>query len=213
MKKITLLLLLIITSLVAKSQTVFDYINSGNEKGKNKDYEGAIKAYDSALVLKPDFTMVMNMKGLCLVELHRDKEACELFNKAKSLGSGKAQGYIDTYCANIKSTTETDCKMARQGKFKYLTNDSDTSAFILRKGDYHTEYFEGGKYYSKFKMYWLSDCEYELTFIETNDPKLDFLKKGDVVRVKVSNVTATTYDYESNLNGVVMKGTHRKVSE
>lgn len=212
MKKVVLLLFINLTTLVAKSQTVFDYINSGNEKGKNKDYEGAIKAYDSALVLNPGFTMVMNMKGLCLVELHKDKEACEVFNKAKSLGSGKAQEYIDKYCSN-KNTTKADCKMARQGKFKYLTNDSDTSAYILRQGDYHTEYFEGGKYYSKFKMNWLSDCEYELTFIETNDAKLDFLKKGDIVRVKISNVTATTYDYESNLNGIVMKGTHKKVSE
>lgn len=108
-----------------------------------------------------------------------------------------------------KKTSE-NCELAHFGKFKYI-NNPDTSAYILRKENKQTEHYENNSYFTEFEIKWLSDCEYELTFMQTNDLKMSFLKKGDTLKVKVSNVTAKGYNYSANLKGNVSQGAHLKI--
>ncbi|MEX0968779.1 MAG: tetratricopeptide repeat protein [Bacteroidia bacterium] len=214
MKQPLIILITCIFSLTCSGQSVFDYINTANEKANNGDCKGAIQDYDKALEQKPDFTMVMNMKALCLIELNETDQACDLFRKAKEMGSGKSSEYIDKYCANRKTKIEkknVNCKMAHNGKFKYGSNQSDTTAYIERKGNKQTEYYENNKYQTEFNIKWISDCEYELTFINTNDPALNFLTKGDKLTIIISNVNDKQYEYQSNLNGMISTGTHIKI--
>jgi tetratricopeptide (TPR) repeat protein len=213
MKQTTITLLICLFSLTASAQSVFDYIDLGNNKAAKGDCEGAIEDYNKALEQKPDFTMVMNMKALCLIQLNQSEKACELFQKSKEMGSGKAPEYIDKYCTTgqKKKDENINCKMAHNGKFIYASNQSDTTAYIERKGNKQTEHFENDKYQTEFNIKWISDCEYELTFVKTNDPELNFLQKGDKLIIKISNVKDNQYEYHSNLNGMISTGTHIKI--
>jgi hypothetical protein len=64
----------------------------------------------------------------------------------------------------------TDCKKMFPGKWKYR-NVSATESYVVRTLEKQLEYEENGKYYYEFKIRWISDCKYELTYIGTNSPK------------------------------------------
>jgi hypothetical protein len=64
----------------------------------------------------------------------------------------------------------TDCKKMFPGKWKYR-NVSATESYVVRTLEKQLEYEENGKYYYEFKIRWISDCKYELTYTGTNSPK------------------------------------------
>lgn len=63
----------------------------------------------------------------------------------------------------------TDCKKLFEGKWRYR-HIATEDLFVVRTLDKQFEYVENGKYYYEFKIKWLSDCKYELTYIGTTSP-------------------------------------------
>jgi len=112
-KKVFLFSFLVMTALNIKAQTFSDYVKRGNSEAKIKNYQAAILHYDSALVLKPDYTVALNMKGLCLAALDKTTEACELFSKSKKLGDASAQELINLYCISKKSTVASSVLLTK----------------------------------------------------------------------------------------------------
>lgn len=72
--------------------------------------------------------------------------------------------------ALVLSARSTDCKKMFPGKWKYR-NVPATETYVVRTLEKQLEYEDNGKYYYEFKIRWLSDCKYELTYIGTNSPK------------------------------------------
>ena len=62
-----------------------DYLSRGNDFYQSNEYELALKAYDTAIELKPDYAVAMVNKGVALDELGRYEEALKAYDKAIEL--------------------------------------------------------------------------------------------------------------------------------
>lgn len=63
--------------------------------GRNEE---ALNVLAEAEKIDPSYSEIYRLKGLTLVQMKRNNEACEYFNKAKELGNTEAQALIDRYC-------------------------------------------------------------------------------------------------------------------
>ncbi len=203
MKKL-LFLFLTLYQVSANGQNVLEIMTQANEKVKNGNFEDAIEDYNTILKLNPSFSMALVMKGLSYASINNIDSACNCFIDGIELGSKNSKEYYPKYCNKYKPNIETD--KFKTGKFKYLTNDSDTSAYFIRDNNWQTEYFENSTLYAKFAIKWKSNTEIELKFVETNDDKLSFLKKGDKMIVKILKVNQDNYVYMSDLFGNISYG-------
>jgi len=208
--KLLLGLVLILISVSTYSQDILKMTSIANEKGKNGKCIEAIHDYNQILSIKPNFSIAIVMKGLCYSQLGVTDSACICFIDGIEMGSKNSENYYPKYCKDYKP--KVDINNFKIGRFKYLSNNSDTSAYFVRDSKFQTEFFENSKYQSKFGINWTSDFEYELKFIETNDPNLSFLKKGDKVKVKVLKTDKDKYVYCSELNGMISYGKHMKIN-
>ena len=82
--------------------------NNGNRKYKNGDAEGAIKDYDKAIALKPDYYKAYNNRGIIKSSvLQQYNEAIPDFNKAIEIHPDYAEAYLGRGSSkyNIKDYT------------------------------------------------------------------------------------------------------------
>ena len=63
--------------------------------GRNEE---ALNVLAEAEKIDPSYSEIYRLKGLTLVQMKRNSEACENFNKAKELGNTEVQALIDRYC-------------------------------------------------------------------------------------------------------------------
>lgn len=63
--------------------------------GRNEE---ALNVLAEAEKIDPSYSEIYRLKGLTFVQMKRNTEACENFNKAKELGNTEAQALIDRYC-------------------------------------------------------------------------------------------------------------------
>lgn len=185
-------------------------MNVANEKASNKDCVGAIADYNKILEIQPGFSIALVMKGLCYAQINQIDSTCICFINGIEKGSKNSIQYYPKYCSKYEPKVEIE--NFKTGKFKYLTNDSDTSAYFIRDDKFQIEYFDNSKFQAKFKIKWKNNFQYELSFVETNDPNLSFLKKGDKLDVKILKSDTDTYLYYSDLNGMISTGKHKKVA-
>ena len=92
---------------------------------------------------------------------------------------------------------QSDCSVMKKGKFRDV-HDNDPSAYMEIDGKWFTDYAKNGTEYIKSEIRWLTDCKYELTFVETNIENLG-LPKGTKLRVEILGVNGNeiTYKYIS----------------
>lgn len=221
MKTITLrLLCLLIPTLTfgQNAQKALECMDKANKETEKNNWTEAIKYYNQALTYNPDFSTAIAMKGLCYVQIGQTDSACSSFVDGIEMGSKNSKDYFPKYCNKYKPKLETD--NFKSGKFiyvlnateKYFSKNADTTAYLTRDKDFQIEYFQNSKYHCKFEIKWKSDTEYELKFVETNDPNLSFLKKGDKLKVKILKVMGDKYLYYSDLNGVITYARQQKIN-
>jgi len=132
MKNTTLLfsLLLIVIVQQLSAQSISDtllsanaYIESGNNKYDNDDFEGAIVKYSKAIKLEPNNAYAYVLRGRAQMELYNYDEALIDFNKSISLNANDPFFYF------------------QRGKLKYYTEDFTESVSDLSKAiELHPKY-------------------------------------------------------------------------
>lgn len=85
-----------------------------------------------------------------------------------------------------QSDKKIDCKILKDIKLKYAEN-LDKTAYVVIKNKKHVEYLEGGKYYIKSDLEWISECEYNAKMTEITLPDFPY-KAGEVMNVKFEKI-------------------------
>ena len=93
---------------------------------------------------------------------------------------------LSTTISVAQSNKEIDCKILKDIKLKYV-NNPDKTAYVVIKDKKHIEYLEGGKYFIKSDLDWISECEYNAKMTEITLPDFPF-KAGEVMNVKFEKI-------------------------
>jgi len=90
--------------------------------------------------------------------------------------------------------TKSVCQQLLQHKrLYYLEANGDTVELKINKGEW-TDRFKDGTY-SKLKFYWVNDCEFEISFVESNNiSRKSFSKPGDKYRYQLIQKYPGFYD-------------------
>ncbi|HDQ26377.1 MAG TPA: tetratricopeptide repeat protein [bacterium] len=75
--------------------TAEDHISAGNEKYELRDYEGAVKDYDRAIKLQPDYAMAYLNRGLAKYMRGERDAAIKDLKKSAELGYEGAKDVIE----------------------------------------------------------------------------------------------------------------------
>lgn len=85
-------------------------------------------------------------------------------------------------------------------KFAYLESSGDTVRLEIANG-FWIDHFRDGTF-SKLKLQWISDCEFEIEFMESNnDTRRNFSKPGDKYVYQVVDKKAGYYDISVEIKG------------
>jgi hypothetical protein len=85
----------------------------------------------------------------------------------------------------------------------YLENDSSKTQINIKRNAW-IDSMENGKYYSKLKMEWTDDCEFVITFIESNHPVKKYLSKpGDRYTYRIVDKTNKYYTLAVTYNSII----------
>ncbi len=93
MRKICCTFLLLV-SFTAGAQTAQDYFKDGLKKHKDKDYKGAIKEYNKAIKIIPNYRDALFNRGTIQMELKNFEEASADFTKVIEVDPKYAKGYF-----------------------------------------------------------------------------------------------------------------------
>ncbi len=74
------------------------YFNRANCFMQLKMYDGALKDYDYALKLKPDFAAAYYNRGVCFYKKGEKTNACKDWQKSLEMGYEISKQYLDKYC-------------------------------------------------------------------------------------------------------------------
>ncbi|WP_337964696.1 hypothetical protein [uncultured Flavobacterium sp.] len=94
--------------------------------------------------------------------------------------------FLTTTISMAQNNQNFDCKILKDVKLKYA-HKLDNTDYITIKDNKHVENSEGGKYYIKSDLEWLSDCEYNAKITEINLPNFPF-KVGEIMNVKFEKI-------------------------
>ena len=94
--------------------------------------------------------------------------------------------YSDTLADTLKDANFNcdDCKKFREGKF-IVKNDTGGS-YIIRNDKYQHEIFPYMNSDAEYKINWVSNCEYNLTFIKDKNRKFVIFKPGEKINIKIN---------------------------
>lgn len=90
----------------------------------------------------------------------------------------------------VSKQPDLKCEDLKRGDFYYLSQRPETrivdTTFVTISNDMFLERMKNGKTYSLLYIKWKENCEFDLTFKESNDPmKKEISKTGDVYEYKI----------------------------
>lgn len=92
------------------------------------------------------------------------------------------------------------CATYKTGTFKMIEARTNSNFRIERTANKQTEFDMNKGTYIVYSVSWISDCEYELKFIEGNSEAAGFFKTRPVI-VKIIEVYADGYKFEGHIKG------------
>ena len=123
-----------------------DYLNRGAELYQRGEYELALKAFDKAIELKPDYAAAWHNRGVVLGKLGRHDEALKAHDKAIGLKHDFASAWYNKACTyyrkadkenalkNLSKAIDLDAKYKEEAKsdedFKNLWDDEDFKRIV-----------------------------------------------------------------------------------
>jgi tetratricopeptide (TPR) repeat protein len=123
-----------------------DYLSRGDDFYQSNEYELALKAYDKAIALKPDYAVAWYNRGFILGELGRHEEALKAFDKAIELKPDDAEAWYNKACVY-------SLKGDKEKALKHLSKAIDFAATYEEKAK-SDEYKEKAKRDEDFKNLW-----------------------------------------------------------
>ena len=86
--------------------------------------------------------------------------------------------------------SDLECDDLKKGDFYYLTKRPDSgimdTTFVTISNDMFLERMKYGRTYSLLNITWKDNCEFELTFKESNDPvKKELSEPGDIYKYEI----------------------------
>ncbi|MFK7748932.1 MAG: hypothetical protein AB8B65_11110 [Kordia sp.] len=98
--------------------------------------------------------------------------------------------------ASMSFTTQKECRKYFSGKWKYVKYDVDY-IYVVRDDKKQFAYMENGKYYYEFDITWLTECNYELTYVGTNSPNAAAAEIGEKFTVELITVNDSITEYKT----------------
>jgi hypothetical protein len=93
------------------------------------------------------------------------------------------------FSVDTMSVKPTDCQKLHNAKYTYQNETADKIDYFIIDGKNCTEYHDNGTFVSHYTIRWKNDCEYESTFVESNNPEINnLLEKGDKVSYRILGV-------------------------
>jgi hypothetical protein len=103
----------------------------------------------------------------------------------------------------LTSFIKKDCSVLRDNHFTY--RNANKEVLVIFKGNEYVEYHNNKEHFIKAEIQWISNCEYNLTIIETNLPRFPF-KIRSKLRIVVTKVRGNKIYYKSTLGGKTWEG-------
>ena len=135
-----------------------------------------------------------------------------------SINLSKNCDYLNNNLRNPKSEFQNDfipeenidCNRLKSGEFYYIienvvTKKNDTTYITIRDKMF-LERMENGKKYSLLDINWVTDCQFELIFKNSNDPmKNNFSKEGDKYLYDIVSSTSNSFVMRLNFLNQIYK--------
>lgn len=86
-----------------------------------------------------------------------------------------------------------NCKKFFEGKWRYTI--ANQNVYVERTFDKTIEYT--GIYSTHYSNEWISDCEYDITFLKSDIPDYNLQQKGDKMRINIMSIDNNTMKYKS----------------
>lgn len=95
----------------------------------------------------------------------------------------------------IPDNKRSDCKSMKTGEFRYgdpIYGDTRI------KRDFRIQRESNSNFYERYKVKWISECEYHLIYDKVNSKDKEYLK-GESIKTQIIDVFPEGYLYRSNL--------------
>jgi hypothetical protein len=102
------------------------------------------------------------------------------------------------------------CSIMHGGKFRYMA-DKEEVIVTINDSEF-MESYQGGKYFIKAQLEWLSNCEYNLVITKVNAPGAMYTT-GDEIDVKINHVEGNNIYYTASVKRVSWEGKFTKIDE
>ena len=197
---LTLTFLLIGTSYNLSAQDIIGKLSKKLckciEKGEVKNATEMGPCFEDLLI-----NNLKDIKEYYNAETMDDIDTAEIGNKIGAKMIKECPYVLDNFPSGVvgneeKVTKQADlkCEDLKKGDFYYLTERPEVgivdTTFVTISNNMFLERMKNGRTYSLLNIKWKDNCEFDLTFKESNDPmKKEYSKSGDV------------YEYEILTNG------------
>src|SRR5690348_3885653 len=102
---------------------------------------------------------------------------------------------------------DLNCKSYKTGKFRIVSKELSIETAIERRKNIQIEKDLKTNATAKFKVTWVSDCEYELDILEGEEKMMNFFK-GKTLIIRILETYKDGYKYEAQLKGTELIMTH-----
>lgn len=109
-----------------------------------------------------------------------------------------------------QKATDMNCKRFAEGTFRYAGVKDDVQ--ITRTATEQTEHSPSRNFTDTYAVSWISPCEYYLILKETTQPEALKMQVGDTLRVEITNLTSSAYEFVSIFKGDTLQATLRQVN-
>ncbi|MEP0264295.1 hypothetical protein [Dokdonia sp.] len=169
--------------------TTEEGLNSCFERTLMSNLDGLYKHYDAKTIDEIDMDEAGGIIGAHLAK------NCDYILDVFSDEAGKESGFIE-------SEEDLTCLDVHQGEYYYINevkelNVKDTTYLTITDTMY-LERMRGGKTYSRLQIEWTSDCDFKLTFKDSNDPlKKALSEPGDIYTYEIIKKTPASIIVET----------------
>lgn len=135
------------------------------------------------------------------------KKNCKEYLQVMTSSKNTNKGDWETLNTNpISSLTKSECRsILDHTNMYYIEGNGDTTHVQIVDG-YWKELSGPAKYSTVDKFTWSNDCDFELEFLQSNNPiENKFFKKGEIHRYRVIAMANGYYNLTATSQGIILK--------